>query len=431
MAGMKLTYGKGSIFPLPGGRGRPWNPSHIWYASARNIRIRKSGMQLDIRTLLVAVALATALCAAARILLCRMHPGLPGLGQWAWGSVAGAVSLGLIAARGAIPEILSLSVAQLLVIVGFVLAWDGFRRFLVRPALAPPVLVGIMLAVVGLTAISQFDGTLSLRSILNSGAIAAISTMIARELLVPDFTGQVARRTIGWIYGANAVFFLGRGLVAFHGVVEINGLASGNAAALSLLWWLCMSISVTLCMALMTGGRLQDDLNQQASRDPLTGALNRRAFALVAEKELARARRGGRSLALLMMDLDHFKQINDHLGHAGGDAMLCLFVRLAGGVLRGEDVFCRFGGEEFVALLPDSSEEQALAVAERLRFAFAEAAAEDVGDDLPFALTVSVGISALQADEDLEGMIRRADLALYRAKAEGRNRSEMAGTGEV
>lgn len=167
--------------------------------------------------------------------------------------------------------------------------------------------------------------------------------------------------------------------------------------------------------AMIANDRLQEELNHHATHDPLTRALNRRAFALLAEKQVAQAARTGRPLAVLMMDLDHFKRINDTLGHSGGDATLCRFVAVAGDVLRAEDVLCRFGGEEFVALLPHAEAAQAVAAAERLRLAFAATGA-----------TVSIGVASLRPGEDLEDLLRRADAALYDAKRAGRDRTHLS-----
>jgi diguanylate cyclase (GGDEF)-like protein len=122
------------------------------------------------------------------------------------------------------------------------------------------------------------------------------------------------------------------------------------------------------------------------------------------------------------------KQINDRLGHAVGDDILCRFVAVVERMLRVEDVLCRFGGEEFVALLPGTSAAQALAAGERLRIAYVdESAATQTAKQLPFAISVSIGIGELREDEDIDGLIRRADAALYEAKVRGRNRCELAG----
>lgn len=189
-----------------------------------------------------------------------------------------------------------------------------------------------------------------------------------------------------------------------------------------------MAISVTLGMVLMTTERLQADLDNQANHDPLTGALNRRALSLITDKEMARFRRHGKPLSVMVMDLDNFKQINDRLGHNTGDVLLCRFVSVAKQILRGEDTFYRFGGEEFVALIPDATAEQALVAAERLRQAFANDTIEQLhtNDNTAVNTTVSIGIAELDLGENIDDVLQRADTALYRAKSNGRNRCEIA-----
>ena len=385
-------------------------------------------MPFDIRTLLVAVALANAFCAGARLLLWRMHPAIPGLARWALAGGFGVLALVMILSYGIVPWQPSLSLAQLFVVVGLVLSWDGFRRFIGQPPLSHVALVVLAAIVLGWIAAAQLQHSLEARALGNAVLIFILSTLIARELLTAPKPIPPAMRATGWAYAANAAVFLIRVIAAHQGAQTLDPLNPSGVAAFILLWWLCMTIAVTLGMVLMTAERLQADLDSQANRDPLTAALNRRAFSLIAEKEMARARRYNNPLSLLIMDLDNFKQINDRLGHDAGDALLCRFVAIAGQIVRGEDVFCRFGGEEFVALLPNTSAEQALVAAERLRTAFAaeSAATETSNVTQPLAITVSIGIAELAQGEDIENLLRRADAALYHAKDLGRNRCELA-----
>jgi diguanylate cyclase (GGDEF)-like protein len=383
-------------------------------------------MRFDIHTLAIAMGLATAFCAAARILLWRLHPAMPGLAYWAWASILGAVALILIPTRGLIPEMLSLT--QILMEAGFVLTWNGFRRFVGWPRLSRPVLGAVAMGVLVPIAISHVEGSPVVQQAAFALLVFLISALIARALLRATASSLVTMRATGWIYVVNALFFVVRAVAVVQDALAIGPSRMEETFALALLWWLGMTIGVTLGMVLMTSERLQKDLDRQANHDPLTGALNRRAFTFMAERNVAQARRHAQPVSVLMMDLDHFKQINDTLGHAGGDAMLRLFVVVAAKVLRIEDLFCRFGGEEFVALLSGTSAVRASIVAERLRVAFAAEAMTSLGStrSLPLAVTVSVGIAELQRDEDLEAVLRRADTALYRAKTAGRNRSELA-----
>ncbi|WP_269385881.1 diguanylate cyclase [Hoeflea alexandrii] len=161
-------------------------------------------------------------------------------------------------------------------------------------------------------------------------------------------------------------------------------------------------------------------LAQLAWTDSLTGCMNRHRFMELASIELERTRRSGGSACLMLLDADHFKQINDRNGHAAGDEVLKGLVQRWHKVLRSHDLIGRVGGEEFCVLLPDAGIEAASALAERLRASVA---------DLPFhfegqllRVTVSLGVAALAPGDDLNSLMRRADVALYEAKEAGRDR---------
>jgi diguanylate cyclase (GGDEF)-like protein len=196
-----------------------------------------------------------------------------------------------------------------------------------------------------------------------------------------------------------------------------------DTSALQVIYITSFAFSVLLLsisMVLMATDRLRIELEHLANHDSLTNALTRRHMDDACQAELERCRRHGRSMAVLMMDLDHFKAVNDTYGHQAGDRVLINFVDRVKGLLRGPDQLGRFGGEEFIALLPETSLEEAIHVAERIRELSAEA------DDEP-PCTVSIGITTNQKDTDtVDTLLARADAALYRAKANGRNRTEAA-----
>ncbi|MEB0047266.1 MULTISPECIES: GGDEF domain-containing protein [unclassified Pseudomonas] len=164
---------------------------------------------------------------------------------------------------------------------------------------------------------------------------------------------------------------------------------------------------------------------QSALRDPLTDTGNRIAMDQTLQREIEMSRRHLQPLSLLMLDIDHFKSINDNHGHSAGDDVLKAVATLIKGQLRNVDMVFRFGGEEFLIVLSNTHREAAAMVGERLRFA---AQAEDYqADGKSVELTVSLGCSTLLPGESAESLLRRADSALYVAKREGRNRLAMAG----
>lgn len=174
--------------------------------------------------------------------------------------------------------------------------------------------------------------------------------------------------------------------------------------------------------------RLKRELFRLATIDELTGAHNRRYFFERAETERARALRHGYPCGLLMLDLDHFKSINDRHGHAVGDRVLTAFAEAVTAQLRDSDILGRIGGEEFAALLPHSERDGTRGLAERLRAAVATMQVPTEGEGpggnaAPHAITVSIGATQLDpADTRFDNALQRADAALYAAKKAGRNR---------
>jgi diguanylate cyclase (GGDEF)-like protein/PAS domain S-box-containing protein len=166
--------------------------------------------------------------------------------------------------------------------------------------------------------------------------------------------------------------------------------------------------------------RLEESLRVMATMDQLTGVANRRHFMDLAEREAYRAQRYGHDLSLVMIDLDHFKRINDTHGHAAGDRVLEEVCRVCGRELRESDLLGRMGGEEFAALLVECGLDEALAAAERLRRAVASRPVE--GPEGAIRVTLSLGAAQLRPSESLSELLGRADRALYAAKRAGRDR---------
>jgi diguanylate cyclase (GGDEF)-like protein len=177
--------------------------------------------------------------------------------------------------------------------------------------------------------------------------------------------------------------------------------------------------------ALSELSRKNELLERLALTDPLTDLANRRAFSGSMEAEMARARRSGKGIGLLFLDLDRFKAVNDGHGHAVGDEVLVAVADLLRRHGRRGDLTARMGGEEFAVLLPETESSNALVVAERIRKAVE---AEPVGRTVPLSVTVSIGVAVAAAGstESPESLLARADAALYRAKGAGRNRVEAA-----
>ncbi len=170
---------------------------------------------------------------------------------------------------------------------------------------------------------------------------------------------------------------------------------------------------------------LEAQLRELSVRDPLTGLYNRRYLDPTLERELARSRRGDLALAVMVVDVDHFKRVNDTFGHAGGDAVLRALGECLAGIVRASDVACRFGGEEFVLVFPEMPQSIAIARAEQLRTSWE--ARVVLSDGAEIRSTLSIGLAMRPEHGDApEMLIQAADRALYEAKRTGRNRVVVA-----
>ncbi len=200
---------------------------------------------------------------------------------------------------------------------------------------------------------------------------------------------------------------------------------SGDTQALARHREIIEAVSEKLSMALANLA-LQDRLRQQSIRDPLSGLFNRRYLEESAAREMTRCARRDAPLSLLMFDIDHFKSFNDLHGHAGGDAVLAHFGKLLQSMTRGEDIPCRYGGEEFTLILPEADMHAATERAEAVRAAVETMQVPHMGKMLP-QVTISIGVASFPLNgQTPEGLMQAADEALYRAKRAGRNRVEAA-----
>lgn len=185
--------------------------------------------------------------------------------------------------------------------------------------------------------------------------------------------------------------------------------------------FICLVVTLVVLLLLhRVIRRYQRKIEAQATLDSLTGLPNRRGFDLMALKAMQEAQREPKPLAALLIDIDHFKRLNDEHGHLAGDEVLVGFAQDLQSCLRQSDIICRWGGEEFIILLKDTNSANAQQVAEKVRLLAEQHSYSFSGT--PLQITVSVGLTELQPDDTLHSLIARADHALYRAKQTGRNR---------
>ncbi len=200
-----------------------------------------------------------------------------------------------------------------------------------------------------------------------------------------------------------------------------DGAVAGIRQSLYINLLICLVITVLIITLVSVAlRRYQRRINALATTDQLTTLPNRRGFDLLANQAMQEARRNQSALCVLMLDLDNFKQLNDSQGHMAGDEMLRRFASHLRNTVRKSDIICRWGGEEFILLLKDTTPEQARELAEKIIQQTEQSSIRF--NDIDLQITTSIGLAHLQADESLEQVITRADRALYRAKQSGRNR---------
>lgn len=371
---------------------------------------------LDIRTLLLTVGLVALLAALGMAGFSRRFPRFPGIAWVATADFLLGLGMLVVATRGHTPEWLNAVLANLFTLGGLILNAEGLRRYAggVWPWWSRPY--GLFLILLPLSAWHTYgEPDVRLRLLAFSGCailgLAGIAVALWRSpagrrlrVVVLAFASFAAWMFLRWVYTLSEMpipDFMNAG-----GVHALSLLAYGIFVLVKDFGLLAASVQDAF-----------DEVERQARTDPLTGLLNRRALADEAGRMLAQAARRGTPTAAVLIDIDHFKQINDGHGHAMGDAVLVAAAELLRRHCRTGDVCARIGGEEFLLLLPDSALQSAHRVAERLRLAFEQELARDL---LP--CTASLGVAFIQGTDDLDRLLISADRALYRAKRAGRNR---------
>jgi diguanylate cyclase (GGDEF)-like protein len=304
--------------------------------------------------------------------------------------------------------------------------WSGARLFDHRRIKPVLLFAGAAFWLVACR-IPGFADSFDVRVLVSSGIITAYTWATAFEFWRGRSEPLVSRWPAIFMLFAHGALYLLR--TPFGAMLP--GLPTTNQVFASV--WLTVlsfeallfTISIAFILLAMAKERTEYRHKTAALIDPLTGISNRRAFLQDGEAQLRRQATDPRPTAVMLLDLDNFKSINDRFGHAVGDRVLETFADVSSGCLRRIDLFGRLGGEEFAALLRDTTRERALAVAEEIRTSFAAATREVEGRSV--AATVSIGIViSHDAVLDLSALLAQADHALYRAKDFGRNRVEIA-----
>jgi diguanylate cyclase (GGDEF)-like protein len=393
---------------------------------------------LDLRTLVLVASLVMLALALVMTYIRVARRVYPGAGQWVaahWLWAAGFLLLGL---RDSVPDLLSIGLANLLMMSGYLFTLAGLHRFYGAPRLISPgdLVVGAVFAAAFLW-FFLVDENLRARILLMSLFNALMGLRIIHLLLAqPRWWRDSAILALGM-----AMLFL-LGLQSWRFVVTLQRAVAADhlfndftlQVVVLLLPFSCLFMSFALIQLIHQRTELElrnAELRAStlARTDALTGTWNRRHAEECAIAEMARSQRDVQPLALLLLDIDHFKRINDRYGHPVGDQVLKQVAATVTGTLRRSDVLVRWGGEEFLVLLPNTTESAAHELAERLRAAI-EALAVRAEGAAHVPVSASFGVASLGNEQRFEDLVARADDALYRAKSEGRNRVVVSTTAQ-
>jgi diguanylate cyclase (GGDEF)-like protein len=380
-------------------------------------------MNLDFGTLSVVTVFVTALLGALLVFAGLQNSNIRAPTWWGAAQIVGAVGLGLATSRGSVPDFVSSDIANALLLLAYGLTWAGARIFDGRKVLP---LVVVFAPVVWLFAchIPVFEHDVNLRVVVVSAMMAMLVAATAEELWRGRDEPLMSRWPTVIVLLAYAAVLLARiPATYFSPHLDDNSPLTGASFTLIAFGTLLFSVVMSFLLLNMTKERTELQHKINALVDPLSGIANRRAFLDGAGQLCARQALQHEPLAMLLFDLDRFKDINDRMGHAVGDRVLQAFARTTTATLGADVQFGRIGGEEFAALLPVGDLGEAYAIADRVRRNFAAVAARFTNGGL--VPTVSVGVAlCADAKSDVDTLLEVADRALYRAKANGRDRVE-------
>ncbi|MCR4377969.1 MAG: GGDEF domain-containing protein [Rhodospirillales bacterium] len=380
---------------------------------------------LDPFTLIIALTATHFLATAILVSVWYVNRSIPGLGSWAIGRAFLSLALVMLAYQEHMHLGFAVLLGNSLMMVGLYFIWRGSLAFMGRPHSSLALFAALYVAILsGMVYWATVEPNFTARAVLSCIAILVFDIFSFRAL---------------WPRKGDEIYFFGKLIaVAFvlNGILQIIrafvSLLGGNgktllepsaATQLALMTAIVMTMISAMGFMALVMEYLKKDLKRQAERDPLTGAYNRRAFDTLANHIFARGRRERGAVSLVILDLDHFKSINDCHGHAAGDLVLKRVVSLVQNILRAEDILVRLGGEEFAIMLPSATLDEALHIAERIRTTI-EAESFAIAPEA-VRVTTSLGVTSIAsigATDAIDEMIKKADTALYQAKDAGRNR---------
>lgn len=379
----------------------------------------------DVPTMLVMIILSS-LAAALAMAVVTWGKRREGVELWALGLLLNAMAYGLFASRGHIHALLSIVLGNVLLCCMFTCLGAALLQFQGRPLPWPTMAVAPVLMAAGMAwCIDDYAAR-----VVVAGLLLGALNLWALWILFSHRESTAGRGA--WLVMAvlalQALVFLVRVVVIGSSDQPATDIMqSSGVQTLTFSTTFIELMVATMGFIFMARDRADENNRRLAALDPLTGVANRRAVIAALDRDVARAVRTRESIAVMMVDIDHFKRINDQYGHPAGDQVLCNVVNVLRQRLRSQDLVSRYGGEEFLVVLPDTDLIGAHQLARQLCEAVAGSRYRHEGTDI--GVTVSIGVfgGRLEPGDSWDMLIAAADRALYRAKELGRNRVEAAG----
>ncbi|MBL4911528.1 MAG: GGDEF domain-containing protein [Alteromonadaceae bacterium] len=382
----------------------------------------------DIRTLALTNLFLSVLLGLGSIVFSRIDTSFRSFRQLGSGYFLFALGFVLIGLRAYVSDFFSIIIANALIVAGFSILIMGILKFLDYPTqhCKNVTLTLIFLLISSFLYFTYINNNASLRIIIISAVIAAqcffssYKIMRHKEKLYRLFT-----RFLGYAFLFCGLVFSLRVYITATSPLVNNFMEAGSIHAMSLVAQQLVVITSCFTLSWSASQKLVHKLAIQATIDPLTQVYNRRAMEEFAEKEILRAQRNKSHLAIILMDIDLFKQVNDNYGHQVGDKVLQEFALRLKNSLRQYDTLARYGGEEFLLLLPNTEAEIAITIAEKLRNTIAQPVFE-LNISPPLSVTASFGVACVQGDKiNWQQLVGFADNAMYHVKANGRNKVQL------
>ena len=377
---------------------------------------------LDLNTLVYVNSILVSIVIFSHMVLLIWNPSVPGIPLWAAGNLALASGFFLLILRPYLTVFLSIILANTVILCGYYLIYLGVRSYMRKRLLSHKIFILFMILYVlyeGYFTYSSFS--LNSRASLTAVVTATLSFLISWETSRKLTSRSIPYLAFSGTFFLHGIFNLLRLFLLIFTSPEIPFFQGGGMAKIVFLELIIFIFAMTLGYIFLISVRLVEKLRQLSEIDHLTELFNTRALSTLAGKAMAGARRDNSILSVLLLDIDHFKEINDTYGHAAGDKALHDFASTLSKSVRPGDLAGRIGGEEFTILLPDTGKEEAFKVAERLRSMI-----EGMNfnyEEYSINFTISIGITSTDGrDKTFDLIMREADTALYQAKRGGRNK---------